>query len=106
MDNVKCAECGALQGKKDIKAGICWQCKTEYDTEPLSKNSSKDKKNIIYPKCPNVKCDNHLGHTPPKEAFVINVIEKGMMGKIFKAETVNMVSCKQCGHIIGVSGQG
>ena len=34
--------------------------------------------------CPNTKCDFHKDPPPTKYAFVISVVEEGMMGKNFK----------------------
>jgi len=103
--NFKCAVCGALQKNKHMQEGKCWRCKTKYEIVDDKKKSTKGL-SIIYPKCPNKECDNHLGHTPPKQAFTVSVITDGLMGSIFKSEAINMVSCKECGHIIGVSGKG
>ena len=109
MADIKCAECGSLQKKKHIDEGKCWRCKTEYDVSVLQEKSAEKPKpanQIVYPKCPNIECENHLGHIPPKDAFRISVLEDGLLGKIFKSESLNIVSCKKCGHIIGVSGKG
>ena len=67
-----------------------------------------DVKNIdsVNPKCPNTECEYHTDPPYPQIAFAINVLEHGMMGKVFKSEAVNMISCNKCGHIIGVASKG
>lgn len=58
------------------------------------------------PRCPNTNCDFHKSPPPAKVAFIINVIEEGLTGKIFRSEAYGMVSCKNCGEIVGVGGKG
>ena len=58
------------------------------------------------PRCPNTECDFHKEAPPAKLAFIISVVEEGLMGKIFKSEAYGIVSCKLCGEVIGVGGKG
>ncbi len=58
------------------------------------------------PRCPNTECDFHKDPPPAKYGFVISVVEEGLMGKIFKSEAYGIVSCKNCGYVIGVGGKG
>ena len=115
MADFKCPDCGALQKDKHIKEGICWRCETEISVsewcdvcgnrKTLCKCKKETKKGV-FPKCPNPECELHTNPINPKEAFAINVIEHGLLGKVLKSNTANMISCVKCGHIIGVSSKG
>ena len=58
--------------------------------------------NGVNPKCPNVDCEYHTNPLAPEDCFIISEI-KSSFGKVFREKGANMVSCRKCGHIIGVA---
>jgi formylmethanofuran dehydrogenase subunit E len=104
--NNTCRECGEIDSYKRKKKLMMEfvVCKSCNDT--MTPEEYNNYKNTANPRCPNVECDFHK-HTPPaKKAFVISVVEEGIMGKIFKSEAYGIISCKKCGEIIGVGCKG
>ena len=106
--NNTCPKCGAVGSFDDYDGMIsdkkCRECGKKFSSEIL--NDHQYKFEPANPRCPNENCEFHESPPPAKKAFVINVIEEGLMGKIFRSEAYGMVSCKNCGEIVGVGGKG
>jgi len=103
-----CPNCSAVDSFEEYDGFIsnfkCKKCGKKISTEELEKHRySFEPAN---PRCPNSNCEFHKSPPPAKVAFVISVVEEGLMGKIFKSEAYGIVSCKNCGHVIGVGGKG
>ena len=112
--NNTCPGCGAVdsyeEGKGFLASGwmVCKECGYKISPEKLEEHKYKDFNNLqpANPRCPNVKCAFHKEPPSAKKAFIISVVEEGLMGKIFKSEAYGIVSCKLCGEVIGVGGKG
>ena len=107
--NKTCPKCKAVTSYEPIKGvfGIsvkCKKCGNKMTVEELQKHRYNFKS--ANPRCPNTECDFHKEAPPAKLAFIISVVEEGLMGKIFKSEAYGIVSCKLCGEIVGVGGKG
>jgi len=101
MSEVRCPNCKGVDFAPNSTGGlVCLNCGN------ILEGKGGSFRPAVYPKCPNKECEYHSNPPLPKEAFAINVIEQGLMGKVFKSESANMISCVNCGHIIGVSGKG
>ena len=111
---IECKECNHPIDISESNVGdniICNECGCEFVLDQDTINADNKKKTTktsdsANPRCPNIECDFHKDPPDAKSGFVINVIEEGAMGKIFKSEAYGIVSCKNCGHIIGVGNKG
>ena len=113
MNEVKCPSCEisiSFRKRTKVLGGnsmICNDCGHTMSVAEFNSLAFSDThQTFVKPKCPNSECENHTNPPLPKDAFVINVLEQGLLGKVFKSESVNMISCVKCGHIIGVAGKG
>jgi hypothetical protein len=109
INNNTCRKCGAVDSykeKKGMLGGTTIQCNISGCSDVMSPEQFEKHKSIANPRCPNIECDYHKNPPPAKLAFIISVVEEGFLGKIFKSEAYGIVSCKNCGHTIGVGGKG
>ena len=105
----KCIKCEAVDSY-DIPKGMfgvkmkCKECGNKMLPDDF--HAHRYKVDASNPRCSNTDCDFHKDPPPAKYGFIISVIEEGVMGKIFKSEAYGIVSCKNCGQVIGVGGKG
>ena len=107
--NKTCPKCKAVTSYEPVKGifGVSAKCK-KCGNKMTPQELQEHRYNFISanPRCPNTECDFHKEAPPAKFAFVISVVEEGLMGKIFKSEAYGIVSCKLCGEVVGVGGKG
>tara|TARA_B100001250_G_scaffold55793_1_gene43125 strand:+ start:1616 stop:1957 length:342 start_codon:yes stop_codon:yes gene_type:complete len=108
LKNNACRKCGEVKSYEE-KTKLFMKmivCKNSDCGDSMTLEEWSYYQKSANPRCPNVECDFHKNPPSAKSTFVISVVEEGIMGKIFKSEAYGIVSCKNCGEVIGVGGKG
>tara|TARA_B100001173_G_scaffold234768_1_gene204393 strand:+ start:275 stop:616 length:342 start_codon:yes stop_codon:yes gene_type:complete len=108
IKNNGCRKYGAVESyeRKKKFIGELIVCKNSDCGDSMTFEEWHNYQQSANPRCPNLECNFHKNPPSVKAAFVISVVEEGIMGKIFKSEAYGIVSCKNCGEVIGVGGKG